>query len=287
MKRRLPLAALALLAVAALAFRAPLDTQIDLAVRRAAARRALAGMNLPPTHSNVDLFLSIDSCPAIRSPYNPALAGRADARPPIPDSRPFSSRWSYGQLPSSGVLDVGVYCADPAFAASIDRIARDCSAPLPSNRWIQIHLLRSRDDLLRSLALDSFVLYFGHANLGRGIEFSDPTLEPPISLDDPSLRVGCRAFAYLGCRTDNYYRAAWHARHPRTDFVATTYVCHAAAMAPELLRRFVWGLHQGSDLAAIVDSFNQISAHAILHGRVQEIAKYANPSNHPPVLFTQ
>ena len=98
--------------------------------------------------------------------------------------------------------------------------------------------------------------------------------------------VACRAFAYLGCRTDNYYRSIWNARHPRADFVATAYVCHSAAMAPELLRRFVWGLHQGLDLETIVGSFNQIAAHAILHGRAQEISRYSNPSNHPPVLFT-
>ena len=70
------------------------------------------------------------------------------------------------------------------------------------------------------------------------------------------------------------------------DIIATTYACATVAMAPEILRTLVRGLQEGRTLGEIVHAMNQGQTSTILFGRVKETARYRNPHDHAPVLFT-
>ena len=287
-------------------------------VTRRAARQALAAWGLPPSRENVALYLAMGG-------YRPDFreeAIRFIAESPPPPTRPasvrFSDRWTYAAVLADHPVTVGVYDPDPSVADFLDRISR--FDPANPDRWFVVRWLKTRDDLVRSFAQDAFVLYFGHANAGRGIAFTGPDAEAPLpmgpdTLEVPrtqltaadevledlgngfvripggsqgldTLAVGCKVFGYFGCRTDRYFRDTWQSRFPQVDFIGTTYACHTMDMAPEILLKLARGLHAGRSLGEIVDDLNRDQAAAILFGRMKETTLYRNSSAHAEQLFT-
>jgi hypothetical protein len=318
MRRRLIFVVLPLAGLAAWLLRQPLESQIKALVARRAARHTLTGWGLVPTPENMRLYQALGQLPPPPDNDPPDFCDSAHPPPPIPAPQRFSARWTYGQLAHSGRITIGVYHVDPVVSRRLDSIARACAEQ--THGRISLSVLTTRDELVRSFAEDSIVLYFGHANAGRGIRFADETTEPPLPmapefLDVPrwsltphdtvledlgdgrmriqggnhrlrDLNVQCKVFAYFGCRTDVYFREIWAEQFPRVDFIGTAYVCDASAMAPDLLAKLVHGLLAGGSLPDIVESLNQNRSAAILFGRAKEVAHYHNPTNHPSVLFT-
>ena len=318
MRRRFIFVFLPLLGLAALAFRGPIEALTDHIVGRLAARKVLASWGLAPSPDNVDLYLSVDRSPGGGRTTSADFGGPATPVAAIPDDRRFSDHWSYGQLFEQGRITIGIYNADPLVRARLDRMIRDCS--LASSNRITVRWLRSREELIHSFAHDTIVLYFGHANVGKGIVFDEQNKEPPLRmgretlvvprrtlaegdvvLEDlgdgfvqiqggsqglQDLVVSCKGFGYLGCRTDSYFREIWKARFPTVDFIATTYACTTVAMAPEILHTLVRGLQEGRTLGEIVHAMNQGQASTILFGRIKETAQYRNRNDHAAVLFT-
>ena len=313
-RRRIVLLALLLPALVGLGCRGWIESAVAAWIGRAAAREALAAWGLEPNPGNVGLYLAA----AREAPWDsaaPPVDWTAPSIPPPADRR-FSARWTHGQLRDDGPVTIGVFGVDPANDRRLDGIARAGAAA--ANAPVVLRWLRSRDDLLRSFATDDIVLYFGHANVGRGIVFSGPGEEPlwmgrdildvprdhvlptDVVLEDPGdglvriqggspgldgLDVRCKVFGYLGCRTDRYFRGTWQARFPATDFIGTTYACNTSALAPGILAAFVQGLRDGRSLADIVAALNQDRAADLLFGRLKETAKYRNSADLPDTLF--
>jgi hypothetical protein len=275
---------LLLSALAALAFRGSIETWTNDIVARHSARKTLASWGLEPSRDNVDLYLSANHANPFGRGSDAESMGSAEPVDSIAAEVRFSDRWNYGQLYEQGQVTIGVYVSDPVVPARLDRIAREY--PAGPGRRISVKWLRSREELLRALAGDTLVFYFGHANTGRGIRFEH---EEPIWMDDGTLDrldVKCKVFGYFGCRTDRYFRDTWQTHFPAVDFIATTYVCHTTGLAPDILDQLVQGLQQGRDLGRIVEAMNQDKAAALLFGRMNEVRKYRNPDDHADRLFT-
>lgn len=312
-RRQLAVLILSLLALYLL--RGPIERLANAVIQRWAARRAVATWGLAPTRENVDLYLGSDHSRALdEQAFNP-LAGSQN---PVPDCTYFSDHWSYGQLFQNGRLAIGIYVQDRYISPSLQNGIRDF--PVGPGKTISIRWLRSRQELVDSFARDAIVLYFGHSNYGKGILFDPRSGETPIPMGrailvipqnhlSPSdevlehldnglvrirgssqglqeLDVRCKVFAYLGCRSDFYFREVWSSHFPNVDFVATLYVAHAVKAAPEIVRHWITGLQQGRSLADIVDAMNQGQSAAILFGRMNEVTRYHNPDRHPDHLFT-
>ena len=272
---------------AAWMLRGRIESLVDGMVCRHSARKTLAAWGLPPSRDNVDLYLSANHARPLAWESHPDSFGNTGSFESIPQDRPFSGRWTYGQLFDPDQITIGVYNMDAAVTARMERISRDY--PAGPGRRISVTWLRSRDDLLRSLANDTIVFYFGHANTGQGIRFDPQDREKPIPMDDATLDgldVKCKVFGYFGCRTDRYFRDIWNRHFPATDFLATAYVCHTTRMAPDLLRLWVEGLQQGLSLGEIVDALNRDKAAALLFGRMSEARKYHDPDPQAATLFT-
>ncbi len=313
--RSAALLALVLLPLIGLGLRGRIESAVAVWIGRAAAREALTAWGLDPNPGNVDLYLAA----AREAPWNSAASPLDWTAPgvPPPADRRFSTRWTHGQLHDDGPVVIGIFGVDPTSDRRLDGIARAAAAA--TNSPVALRWLRSRDDLLNSFAKDDIVLYFGHANDGRGIVFSRSGDEPPLwmgrdILDVPrehvlpddvvlgdsgagfvrirggspgldGLDVRCKVFAYLGCRSDRYFRDTWQTRFPATDFIGTTYACNTSALASGILAAFVQGLREGRSLADIVAAMNQDRAADLLFGRLKETAKYRNSADHPDTLF--
>lgn len=313
-RRMLRLAGLLALPAIIYALRQPIESGITHLVARRTARQTLITWGLTPTRENIHLYLTSHHTPAPATPAplpSPPL-------PAIPPDTPFSSHWRYGDLFRNHRLSIGVYILAPALPDGLDTLLGD--HPAGPGNTITLRLLRTRQELLDSFARDSIVLYFGHANFGKGIIFPPHSGDAPIPmgrdtlliperhlapedtviarLDNglirirggadglKNLNVQCNLFGYLGCRTDLYFRDIWQAHFPRVDFVATTYVTHSIAAAPAILHTWLTGLQRGHPLTAIIHDLNQNQSAEILFGRINETTRYHNPATHPAQLFT-
>ena len=286
MRRRI-LYSLFALTLAAVLFRAPLTAVIGRGVARVAARQTLVAWGLEPTRENIQLYLAADHARLGAWIHDQTPIGRPGPLPVIPAAARFSPRRSYGDLFAKGHVVIGIYNQDPSVAPRLAQLAGDY--PAGPGRTITVRRLLSRADLLDSLARDTFVLYFGHANHGQGIRFDPQDREPPLRLDDATLaglEVNSQLFGYFGCRTDLYFRDIWQRHFPQMDFLGTTYVCHTTILAPEILRQLVEGLQSGRALHDIVAALNQNKADAILFGRLNEVRNYQNSNPYARALFT-
>ena len=265
-----------------------------------------------PTRENIHLYLT--------SHHTPHPPPRAAPLPPLPAIPPDTRSQATGATATCS----GITASPSAFISSHPPSRRPRHpARRPSagpGNTITLRLLRTRQELLDSFARDSIVLYFGHANFGKGIIFPPHSGDAPIPmgrdtlliperhlapedtviarLDNglirirggadglKNLNVQCNLFGYLGCRTDLYFRDIWQAHFPRVDFVATTYVTHSIAAAPAILHTWLTGLQRGHSLAAIIHDLNQNQSAEILFGRINETTRYHNPATHPAQLFT-
>ncbi len=289
-----------------------MESGVNVLVSRWAARKAVTGCGLPPTRSNINLYLSSRHARAVPEP----LPASADL-PAIPDDAPFSANWRYGDLFTDGRLTIGVYLMAPSSPDALGDLVGDHAAG--PGRTVTLRLLHSRQDLVEAFACDTIVLYSGHANFGKGIAFDHRSGEAPIPMGQDTLlvpanhlapadeilerldhgmvrirggcqgfeelNVQCKVFGHLGCRTDLYYREVWKSHFPHVDFVATTYATHSGA-APGILRHWILGLQRGRPLAAIVEDMNQRQSAAILFGRMEETTRYHNTDRHSGSLFT-
>ena len=295
------------------ALRCPIQSAVNRLVARWTARKTLMTWGLAPTRENIHLYLT-----SLHTPTPSRAPVPASDLPAIPPDAPFSGHWRYGDLFRNHGLSIGVYIhALPLPDGLADLIGDHPAGP---GNTLTLRLLRSRRDLVESFARDAVVLYFGHANFGKGILFDPRSGEAPIPmgrdtllvperhlapgdevlgrLDNGLIRirggadglkdldVQCNVFGYLGCRTDPYFRDVWQAHVPCVDFVATTYVTHSVDAAPGILRTWISGLQRGQTLAAIVDDLNRNQSAAILFGRMSETTRYRNPDHHPDRLFT-
>lgn len=273
--------------LAVLLFRGPIEAGVERAVARHSARRTLASWGLEPSRDNVALYLAADHARLGAWIFDDGPIGIDGPLPATPDDIRFSENWTYGDLFARGWVTIGIFNADRAVAARLDRLVGDY--PAGPGRGIAIRRLRSREDLLRSLANDTATFYFGHANLGQGIRFDPQNLEKPLPMDDGTLAdlvVHCKVFGYFGCRTDRYFRDVWKRHFPQVDFIATTYVCHTTVLAPEILKQWVEGLQRGRNLGQIVAALNRNKADILLFGRMEEVGKYRNAAGHADQLFT-
>lgn len=308
---------LSLTAIAALVFRAPIGEGVQHLVQEHSAKQTLISWGLEPTRENVALYLSMEhgggltGSPVEMEPFvRPQTA--------IATRTAFSPHWTYEQLFESPPLRIGIYNQDPEANRWIEPLAQNLNRT--STHTLFVHLLHSREELIRSFAEDTIVLYFGHANIGRGILFGPPHAEAPIRMgsetlvmpedhlfesdvilnhlsngfvriqggseDLDDLTVNCKVFGFFGCRTDLYYRDIWQERFPTVDFIGTTYVCHTTALAPALLHELLQGIGNGRSFCDIITRMNQKKSSAILFGRINEVTRYRNPSDHATELFT-
>lgn len=288
------------------------------ALARHMAIEALRDWRVPATEENIALYLAIDPVDKDSRAGKPAAAPAARPRIPGKSGTQFSKTWSYDDLLDGGTIVVGIYGQGPDSWGAVAR----CTAGLAGvSSNIVVRHLHTRDQFLSSLKNDDVTLFLGHANFGRGIvfeperggsgllRFRDEDLLVPASHMEPGdqvlsnlgngmvriraggaaatpLDVRCKAFFFLACRTEAYYRDWWTRTHPQCDLVTANYVWSASRLAPRFIPEIVRGLDERMSLEDIVERINRDLPLEILRGRAEEINLYRNSTNLPSRLFT-
>ncbi|OQW94771.1 MAG: hypothetical protein BWK77_08595 [Verrucomicrobia bacterium A1] len=299
------------------AFRSTGIRLFENALARHMAIEALRDWRVPATEENIALYLSIDPVDKDGRAGTPTAPAAVRPRIPGKSGTQFSKAWSYDDLLDGGAIVIGIYGQGPDTWGAVARCLAGL-AGVSSN--IVVRHLHTRDQFLSSLKNDDVTLFLGHANYGRGIvfeperggsgllRFRDEDLLVPASHMEPGdrvlsnlgngmvqiraggaaatpLDVRCKAFFFLACRTEAYYRNWWTRTHPQCDLVTANYVWSASRLAPQFIPEIVRGLDERMSLEDIVARMNRDLPLEILRGRGEEINLYRNSTNLPSRLF--
>jgi len=290
------------LAAVAFAGRASFERGIDSYQRQAAARRYLEMNRLPQTEEYVRLYEAFIS--------------------PVTSVDPLICREHPDDALLAGVKTLAIYLQPPVswpqFAAEAEVLTRRASAI-----GIHLRLLHNREEFFDALLHDDIVFFSGHANFGRGIMLVDddqgnevlvpvPEANPAIpgsalqpnevvleTLDrgmvrihTPAdekfpLKISCRLFIHMGCRTDFYYRDALTRQFPDTAFVLTSYTWGPHLRIIDAIDTLLSGLEQSCDLSVVLSQWERLFQDVELQGRMIERDIHKNLGPYPSRIFVQ
>jgi len=315
MKRKI-LAALLLATGSFYCFQKPILLWIEALIERRCAIQTLASWNLPPTEENLALYRSMNSETTTLAEVPPPPDVNRQAGSTENTNDLFTDRWRFADLWADKPLRIGVYSQDNY---DTERFSKAVVVPPALAPKIHLHYLKTERDFLDALATDDIVLFFGHANLGRGLYFApargghgllplgNEILSMPARYRKDSdvvigatsnglllvgrsasalaqLTVNCKVFWCLACRSDAYYRDMWTNRYPRCHLVTVNYLWNSISNT-RVLAELMEGLQNRHPLQTIIARINAASAADILFGRVAEITDYGNATNLSPRLL--
>jgi len=256
--------------------------------------------------------------------FVPALDIRRAAQMPFSDRRGYEELYDDDDNDGIGEITIGVYCQFIEDVISNDKMIKDVIEQLAARaekRRIVIKPLNSKDEFKAAMAGYDIVMFYGHANCGRGPDFGrgsepndylrmgkDELLIPGKYLhnDDEVIRrlengnvvikggsegidameVNADMFFYLGCRTDRYYRGVLQQKLPQLDFLGTNYASNAKAHLD--LRSLILGLIKCRTLAEIIPDMEKVEGFNLLQGILVERQTYKNNlplSGYPNRMF--
>ncbi|MDZ4200405.1 MAG: hypothetical protein U1E27_14100, partial [Kiritimatiellia bacterium] len=157
---------------------------VDWAVGALSVRRVARAWRIPATPEVRDLIRAalIDT----RTP-RPAATLRPARDPSIaPDeSAPFSARYSHADLRAEGLIRITLFVSDPDLRP---RLQDWIASAMKARPDLNIQLKTTRNEFLEALGRDDMVLFWGHANLGRGLHF-DPAPDSPREFVEAQQRL--------------------------------------------------------------------------------------------------
>jgi hypothetical protein len=292
----------------------------DAALRcriRNEAPKVLHQLGLEATRENIDLYMTV------QIGGKPPEDGWTSRLKPIPcESIPkirhkcgFSEHWTYADLLDDELIEVGVFMQRALAWPDLEPLL-EAGKQQWREHGIVIHITETEAEFRDALARYDIAMFFGHSNLGQGMDFNqgpldmgNDTLEIPFqhlspdheiieelsnglfrvaggSKDLAGLNIQNKLFAYMGCRSDGYYREVLEAQFPGRDFLLTHYVWSATIHAPQIIRELAHCLEQGQTLEHFTKQINRGHETDVLWGRLKEIHMYKNEGPHSPVLFS-
>ena len=282
--------------------------QIENLVARHCARATLQTWGLAPTPENLELYA------AMSGTRNQAAR---PARVAPTTNEFFTAHWRYAELWRDRPLTIGIYNQNQTDAEQLFKALR---LPAALQGKVLLHNLATERAFLEALEHDDMVMFWGHANYGRGL-FFDPargghgtlqlghefitvprdhleTNDTIVTATDPDrvlvrrsadalakLTVRCKVFWCLACRSEVYYRDMWTNQYPHCHLVATHFNWKHSNNG-RVLEELLAGLEQRWSLAAIIENFNAKHTDEVLPGRFTELAKYGNHTNHHSRLLS-
>lgn len=227
---------------------------------------------------------------------------------------PYSEKVTWADLWDDGTLSVSVYFEDPEEEKSFREYQQTLVGPP-----VAYKVLNSRQEFETALAEDDFVVFFGHANLGRGMNFSrgqgydllrmgkdeilikwediiagDKVIEDrgenvlikagSSGLD--GLVINADVVIYSGCRTNIYYSDVFKGRFPDVEFVGTNFVPIYSQLAP-LLVSLEFTLASEHGISTFLSVINKLNAPGRAESIDIEINDYGNvQDSYPEALFS-
>ncbi len=259
-------------------------------------RSVLQAQRLP-----LSLFHFLRAGALIRQPV-------VDDIPSAPAEENFSDSISYASLLADGEIQVSMYIemTQPGtdWSLVVDRLQKRANAS-----DVRLKILPNKEAFLEALQNDDVVLFFGHSNMGLGLNLHSSSLNTNVLLQvegsvlqDPlpekAKRVAERykvermpkiespVFIQLGCRTMIHYRNAL--------------IDHSSAQSSFLLTHFEWSpgfhfsraldllcqtLEKRQNIDVLLERWEQLYTAQLLFGRSRQLRKYPEETHLSNSLF--
>ncbi len=227
----------------------------------------------------------------------------------------FSDKVSYAELYDGDKITVGVYCQLSQDKEKITEFISKVN-PETKKRGLECIFLETKQDFIEAMKNYDIILFAGHANIGRGMNFNDKnqlhdylrmgqeTLVIPSKyanklgpddkiieqLDNGSvivhggseglnnLEIGADVFFYLCCRGNTYYRGIMEKKYPNLEFVSTNFEVSCAVIP--FTKQLILGLEKGESLGKLLKKINYDASNLLPEGIEAERKVYLN-SNIP------
>jgi len=238
----------------------------------------------------------------------------------LPTGR-FSDKVSYGNLYDDDKIEIGIYCQFPQDRAEAQQTIHRISARA-SKSGIEFTMLDSFAAFTNSFSHSDISMYSGHANSGRGPDFSgmgeqrdcwrigegtlvlSPRNTWTIGKDDTvierlpggfaKIKGGSEgldkveatpdAFFYYCCRGNVYYRNVLETKAPRTEFISTNYDSNTDPTAA--LEILLYTLERRLQVEDFLRAMNRILGRNLQSCQRTEKIEYNNPGPYPSVMYS-